>query len=65
MSAPSHATTPSNGTGATEASFAVVGSAKKPDLGRFVDLLRSALGRAHVAETPAADEADLVINVVD
>ena len=43
----------------------MVGSAKKPDLGRFVDLLRSALGRAHVAETPAADEADLVINVVD
>ena len=65
MSAPSHATTPSNGTGAAEASFAVVGTAKRPDLGRFVDLLRSALGRAHVAETPAADEADLVINVVD
>ena len=65
MSAPSHAATPSDGKGATEASFAVVGSAKKPDLARFVDLLRSALGRAQVGETPAADEADLVINVVD
>ncbi len=65
MSAPSHATTPSDGTGATEAFFAVVGSAKKPDLARFVDLLRAALGRAHVGETQAADEADLVINVVD
>ena len=65
MSASSHATTPSDGTGATEASFAVVGSAKKPDLARFVDLLRSALGRAHVGETSAADDADLVINVVD
>jgi ribulose-5-phosphate 4-epimerase/fuculose-1-phosphate aldolase len=65
MSAPSHAATPSDGKGATEASFAVVGSAKKPDLARFVELLRSALGRAQVGETPAADEADLVINVVD
>ena len=65
MSAPSHATTTSDGKGAAEASFAVVGSARTPDLSRFVDLLRDALGRAQVGETTAADEADLVINVVD
>jgi ribulose-5-phosphate 4-epimerase/fuculose-1-phosphate aldolase len=65
MSAPSHATTPSGEPAAVNASFAVVGSAKTPDLSRFVDLVRAALGRAHVGETPAADEADLVINVVD
>ncbi|HEY7604777.1 MAG TPA: class II aldolase/adducin family protein [Gaiellaceae bacterium] len=65
MSAPSHAATTSDGKGAAEASFAVVGAAKSPDLARFIDLLRAALGRAHVGETPAADEADLVINVVD
>jgi hypothetical protein len=65
MSAPSHVTSSSNGKGAAEASFAVVGTAKTPALARFVDLLRGALGQAYVRETPAADDADLVINVVD
>ena len=65
MSAPSHVTSASNGKGAAGATFAVVGDAPTPDLARFVELLRGALGRAHVGETPTADDADLVINVVD
>src|SRR5919197_1866225 len=64
MSAPSHVSS-SNGKGTTDASFAVVGDAPTADLARFVDLLRSALGEAHVSETRDADSADLILNVVD
>ena len=47
------------------ASFAVVGRSATGSLGRFVSLLRNALGRAGLSETGDADSADLVINVVD
>src|SRR5581483_10993050 len=65
MSAPSRISSSSNGKASEQASFAVVGAATTPQLSRFVDLLRSELGKAHVAETGDADAADLVINVVD
>jgi Class II Aldolase and Adducin N-terminal domain len=47
------------------ASFAVVGHAAAGTLGEFVGRLRSALGRAGLAETEDGSAADLVINVVD
>src|SRR5262249_27574497 len=47
------------------ASFAVVGHAAAGALGEFVGRLRSALGRAGLAETEDGNAADLVINVVD
>jgi ribulose-5-phosphate 4-epimerase/fuculose-1-phosphate aldolase len=54
--------------GSTESatgSFAIVGRAPTESLGQFVERLRGALGQAGLAETPDANEADLVINVVD
>ena len=54
--------------GSTESatgSFAIVGRAPTEALGQFVERLRSALGQAGLAETHDANEADLVINVVD
>src|SRR5580765_8753327 len=47
------------------ATFAVVGRAKTAPLGRFVSLLRNALGRAGLVEIADGNAADLVINVVD
>ena len=47
------------------ATFAVVGHSPTGSLEHFVGLLRNALGRAGLAETPDASDADLVINVVD
>ena len=52
-------------TGSTTASFAVVGHSATGSLERFVSLLRNALGRAGLSETSDANDADLVINVVD
>src|SRR5581483_2935967 len=52
-------------TGSTTASFAVVGRSATGSLDRFVSLLRNALGRAGLIETGDADNANLVINVVD
>ncbi len=54
--------------GSTESatgSFAIVGRAPTEALGQFVERLRSALDQAGLAETHDANEADLVINVVD
>jgi hypothetical protein len=51
-----------NGKGAT---FAVVGAGNTPQLQKFVEGVRGALGRENVAETKDADAADLVLNVVD
>lgn len=45
--------------------FAIVGRAPTETLGRFVERLRGALGQAGLAETPDANDADLVLNVVD
>jgi ribulose-5-phosphate 4-epimerase/fuculose-1-phosphate aldolase len=50
---------------AATGSFAVVGRATTPSLEQFVGRLRAALGRTGLAETKDANEADLVINVVD
>jgi ribulose-5-phosphate 4-epimerase/fuculose-1-phosphate aldolase len=70
MSAPSQISPSGSGAngstaGPTTATYAVVGRSTTGSLERFVSLLRNALGRAGLAETPDADAANLVINVVD
>ena len=64
MSAPSQTSPPDAAETPTTGTFAVVG---RGDTGthRFVGLLRNALGRAGLSETADADDANLVINVVD
>lgn len=52
-------------TGPTTGTYAVVGRSASGSLDRFVSLLRNALGRAGLSEIPAADDANLVISVVD
>jgi ribulose-5-phosphate 4-epimerase/fuculose-1-phosphate aldolase len=52
-------------TSSTTGTYAVVGRSTTDSLGRFVSLLRNALGRAGLSETDAADDANLVISVVD
>jgi ribulose-5-phosphate 4-epimerase/fuculose-1-phosphate aldolase len=52
-------------TSSTTGTYAVVGRATTDSLDRFVSLLRNALGRAGLSETEAADDANLVISVVD
>jgi ribulose-5-phosphate 4-epimerase/fuculose-1-phosphate aldolase len=52
-------------TSSTTGTYAVVGRSVTGSLDRFVSLLRNALGRAGLSETEAADDANLVISVVD
>ena len=52
-------------TSSTTGTYAVVGRATTDSLDRFVSLLRNALGRAGLSETDSADDANLVISVVD